>query len=110
MGLAIPPFDKTQMKCALCHKGLPTEDGHIIPHFVFCHIIKTSLTGFIGTQENPNKRIQDGKTRSFLCASCEDSFGNSEKAFAEKVFHPLHKHQAGHDSPIWDDLSFDLAM
>lgn len=85
------------VKCALCHIGDALEAGHVIPHFVFRHLIKTSPTGFLRGQQNPNVRVQDGKKRRFLCPACEDRLGSWERLFARTVFHPLHKHQVARD-------------
>lgn len=83
----------TLKKCALCLSGVPREAGHIIPHFVFRHLVKSGPTGFIRGHKNPNRRLQDGRKVPFLCPVCEDRFSKWEKTFAHQVFHPLHKHQ-----------------
>ena len=85
------------MQCALCRKGETSEAGHIIPHFAFRHLVKTSPTRFIRGYDNPNVRLQDGKTRHFLCPNCEDILGRWEKIFAQNVFHPLHIHHVKRD-------------
>jgi len=49
----------------------------------------------------PNKRIQDGIKRRWLCESCEQKFSQWEKRFAEEIFHPLDKNpeqQASYNS------------
>ena len=84
---------KQSYTCALCRVGRVTERGHIIPHFVYRHMVKTSPTRFLRGSKNPNTRSQDGETLHFLCPVCEDLFSKWEKVFARNVFHPLHKHQ-----------------
>lgn len=36
----------------------------------------------------PNKRIQDGPTRPWLCIECEQRFSRDETEFARRIFHP----------------------
>lgn len=79
--------------CALCRVGVPSESGHIIPHFVYRHMVKTSPTRFLRGSKNPNVRAQDGETLRFLCPACEDRLSRWEKVFAKQIFHPLHLHQ-----------------
>jgi hypothetical protein len=37
----------------------------------------------------PNLRLQDGVKEKLLCFECEQKFGQSEKWFAENIFHPF---------------------
>jgi hypothetical protein len=90
------------MKCALCRIGNAKEDGHLIPHFVFRHMVKTSPTGFLRAQQNPNRRLQDGASIKFLCPRCEDQFARWESIFAQTVFRPLHRHQVYRDGRYVD--------
>jgi hypothetical protein len=85
------------MECALCKRGEAVELGHIIPNFVFRHLVRTSPTKFLRHYDNPNVRVQDGKKRRFLCAKCEDRLSHWERTFSRSVFHPLHKHQVTQD-------------
>lgn len=78
-------------KCALCLDGHASERGHVIPRFVYRYLIKTSPTGFLRGTQRPNKRLQDGKTRRFLCPRCEDAISRWETEFSRHVFNPVHK-------------------
>ena len=39
--------------------------------------------------EQPNRRVQDGWKRYWLCSSCEQMIGESERLFADRFFHPF---------------------
>jgi hypothetical protein len=52
---------------------------------------ETSATGFLRFGQTPNKRVQDGPTRPWLCAVCEQRLGLWETRFAAEVFHPLNE-------------------
>lgn len=38
---------------------------------------------------SPNKRVQDGIKKYWLCADCEQQIGDFERQFSLKIFHPL---------------------
>jgi hypothetical protein len=84
-----------QGRCLLCGKDGDLQNSHILPAFVFRWQRETSGTGFIRSSSNPNLRVQDGVKRHWLCASCEQLFGRSEKSFADYLFYPYLKTPAG---------------
>lgn len=75
----------------MCGKKRHLESSHLIPKFIF-KWIKDSGTGFMRTNENFNRRIQDGFKAPFLCGSCEDLFSKHETYFANKIFYPAVDH------------------
>lgn len=77
--------------CRLCGMEKPLRKSHIIPGFIFDWLKESSVTGYLRFGETPNKRVQDGYKRTLLCDDCEQRLGIWEKAFAEKVFVPLHQ-------------------
>lgn len=50
--------------------------------------LKESGSGFLRLGEEPNRRVQDGAKRNWLCRSCEETLNRSETRFATTVFHP----------------------
>lgn len=73
--------------CALCLTNNDLQESHIIPKFV----IKWFKNGFpIRSNQNVNRRVQDGLKLPLLCRSCEQLLSNWEKRFAEQIFIPLH--------------------
>ena len=46
------------------------------------------MTGHIRHSDTPNRRIQDGLKKPWLCRPCEEAFSRYETAFAAKLFHP----------------------
>lgn len=76
--------------CLLCQEEHDLQLSHIIPKFVLNWLKQTS-PGFIREGTNPNRRVQDGPKDYLLCHSCEQRLGRWEKAFAEKIFFPLHE-------------------
>ncbi len=75
-------------KCRLCGQQKELKESHIIPKFVINWIKKTSATGFLRQAINPNKRIQDGIKKFFLCTNCENLFSKFETYFANNIFYP----------------------
>jgi len=75
-------------KCNLCKLDKPLENSHIIPKFIF-KWLKKSGTGFFRSGENFNVRVQDRISLPFLCATCEDLFGDLETYFSNKIFYPV---------------------
>ena len=79
--------------CSLCRSEGEIKLSHIIPKFVSDWIIDTS-PGYLRCAKNPNLRIQDGIKLDLLCENCEQRLSKWEKAFAENIFKPLHKHHS----------------
>jgi len=74
--------------CLLCREPQPRVQSHILPAFAFKALKKHSVTGHIRHSENPNRRVQDGETRPWLCIACEARFSQWERDFCNHVFHP----------------------
>jgi len=74
------------LKCNLCKKDKQLKRSHIIPKFIYRWIKKSSVTGGIRGNNNPNLRKQDGDVEKFLCAECEQKFSVIEKYFKEHFF------------------------
>jgi hypothetical protein len=70
----------------MCAKTATLEAGHIVPAFVWRWLIKTAALPYVRTAEEPNRRLQDGWKRHWLCRACEDQIGRFEKAFSEELF------------------------
>jgi hypothetical protein len=62
--------------------------SHILPAFVIRWLRESSGTGKIRVGTSPNRRVQDGPKRHWLCTSCESRLSRSETLFAEKLFYP----------------------
>lgn len=77
-----------QGKCLLCRADSDLQLSHILPAFAFRWLRESSGNGHIRSNNEPNKRVQDGLKRYWLCSSCEELFSRSETAFAGKLFHP----------------------
>lgn len=75
-------------RCRLCHAESDLQLSHIVPGFIFRWVRETSANGYLRFGENPNRRVQDGLKRHWLCARCEGVLSRSETAFAEGVFYP----------------------
>lgn len=81
-------------KCALCGKEGTLRESHVLPAFVFRWLRERSVTGHIRHSDTPNRRVQDGLKKPWLCDDCETRFSRHETHFATKVFHPwLHGEQ-----------------
>ena len=63
--------------------------SHIIPAFVFRWIRETSATGYIRLGDEPNRRVQDGWKKRYLCSSCENLLSVAERQFYQQVFKPV---------------------
>ena len=74
--------------CAFCQMPSPLLESHVLPAFLFRWLKARSVTGHIRNTDNPNRRVQDGVKKPWLCRSCEQSFSRYETAFATKLFHP----------------------
>jgi hypothetical protein len=77
--------------CKLCDSEGPLEESHIVPSFVFKWLKNTSGTGLFRHGAQPNKRVQDGLKRYWLCRACEDRLNVWETKFATEIFHPFTK-------------------
>jgi hypothetical protein len=75
--------------CRLCGAEGELQESHIVPAFVFRWLKDTSATGYLRFGQVPNRRVQDGPTRRWLCATCEQRFNVWETRFATEMFHPL---------------------
>jgi hypothetical protein len=76
--------------CALCLTNSDLQESHIIPKFV----IRWLKNGFpIRSNQNVNRRVQDGLKLPLLCRNCEQLFSGWEKRFSEQIFIPLHDSQ-----------------
>ena len=76
-----------QAPCRLCGEVAELQDSHVLPAFVFRWLKETSATGFIRFGQHPNRRVQDGKTKRWLCLSCEQKLNVWETKFANSLFH-----------------------
>lgn len=61
----------------------------MLPAFVFRWMKESSATGFLRFGREPNRRVQDGEKRYWLCRDCETLLCQWETQFATQVFHPL---------------------
>jgi hypothetical protein len=77
--------------CLLCGRDAELQLSHVLPAFVFRWLRESSGNGFIRRNRTPNRRIQDGEKRYWLCVDCEQLFGGWEKSFAERLFQPYLK-------------------
>lgn len=64
--------------CRLCNKEGILINSHIIPKFIFKWHKKSSATGYLRTNLDPNKREQDGIKMRLLCNNCEALFNEWE--------------------------------
>ncbi len=74
--------------CLLCGVPARLQLSHVIPAFVFRWSRNTSGTGFLRYGKVPNKRVQDGVKKYWLCQDCEGRFNRVETKFATEIFHP----------------------
>ena len=75
-------------RCRLCDTESELQHSHILPGFIFRWVRETSANGYLRQGIVPNRRVQDGPKRYWLCASCEGLLSRFETAFAEKLFYP----------------------
>lgn len=75
--------------CALCQKEKELVKSHIVPHFVFRWLRKSSISK-LRSLTNINVPIQDGIKIPLLCKECEGLISKWESEFAEKIFYPFH--------------------
>lgn len=74
--------------CKLCGQQAELQLSHVVPAFVWRWKRETSGTGYLRLGTEPNKRVQDGWKRNWLCRQCEDRFSKSESEVARKLFYP----------------------
>src|SRR6266702_5055755 len=74
--------------CRLCGKQAELQFSHVIPAFFFRWQRDTSGSGFLRMGTEPNKRVQDGIKRHWLCLDCEGRLSRLEMLFATRIFHP----------------------
>lgn len=74
--------------CKLCSKIAELQLSHVIPAFVFRWKRDTSGGGYLRFGTAPNKRVQDGIQKYWLCAECEGRIGRWESTFAARIFYP----------------------
>jgi hypothetical protein len=74
--------------CAFCGGPGPLKDSHVLPAFLFRWLRAYSVTGHMRNSDTPNRRVQDGVKKPWLCDTCEQNFSRYETAFAGKLFHP----------------------
>jgi hypothetical protein len=77
--------------CRLCGRDKPLQDSHIVPAFVYKWLKETSATGFLRFGREPNRRVQDGHKRRWLCLDCEQRLSSWETQFASRFFHPINE-------------------
>ena len=77
--------------CRLCETKARLEESHIIPAFVYKWLKASAAASFMRFGTQPNKRVQDGFKRFWLCGKCEDTLNGWETKFANKVFSPFNK-------------------
>jgi hypothetical protein len=75
-------------QCRLCGVESTLQLSHILPAFVIRWLRESSGTGKIRLGTSPNRRVQGGLKRHWLCTSCENRLSRSETSFAEKLFYP----------------------
>ena len=77
-------------ECKLCGIFEELEESHIVPAFVFRHIRETGLIhrGGLRFSDQPNKVVQQGEKRRWLCRACETLFSKDERKFSEAIFKP----------------------
>lgn len=76
-------------KCRLCGSDAELQRSHIIPAFVFRWLRESSATGHIRLGDEPNRRVQDGLWRRWLCSPCENLLCSTERQFSQQIFKPV---------------------
>lgn len=72
-------------RCKLCNEPGDLQQSHVLPAFAFKWM---KQAGHIRKSGLPNRRLQDGEKREWLCWDCEQLFNSFETPFATKIFHP----------------------
>ena len=86
--------------CRLCDTEARLEESHIIPAFVYKWLKVSAAASFMRFGTQPNKRVQDGFKRFWLCRKCEDTLNGWETKFANELFYSFNKGKA-------DRVSYD---
>lgn len=84
-------MENPQQNCRLCKREADLEESHIVPSFVTKWLKETSATGFMRFGQSPNRRVQDGYKRRWLCRDCEGRLNAWETKFATLIFHPFNE-------------------
>jgi len=79
----------TEQECLLCLKLADLQRSHIVPAFVFRWLKQNSISGTLRSGQAPNRRIQDGPKRDWLCRKCESRLSKWETLFASQLFYPI---------------------
>lgn len=74
--------------CKLCGNEKDLMGSHIFPKFIFRWMKRTGGPYF-RFGKDPNRRVQDGPTKHWLCSSCEELFSQYESYFSTQVFVPI---------------------
>lgn len=74
--------------CRLYNAEATLQHSHILPAFVFRWMRESSGGGYLRLGMTPNRRVQDGLKRHWLCVDCEKLFSRAETNFSNKVFYP----------------------
>lgn len=74
--------------CRLCLKMEDLKDSHIWPAFTLRWLKSNSLSPYLRTIGEPNKRKQELPTEKLLCGSCEVKLSKWENEAATKIFKP----------------------
>ena len=83
-------MDMNAPDCLLCGQDQAIKRSHIIPAFVYRAIKSDSPSGYFRNPNRPNRRRQDGDKRPLLCRTCEQRFGDAERAFYNEIFKAFH--------------------
>lgn len=75
-------------RCALCENEASLKVSHVVPAFVFRWLRDSSSTGHIRAGDAPERRVQDGIKKRWLCGLCETRLGSLERRFANELFNP----------------------
>lgn len=75
--------------CRLCKNDAEIQLSHVIPAFAFRWLSQSAGDGHLRATDAPNRRVQDGQKRHWLCTVCEERFSVWEGDFASKLFHPF---------------------
>ena len=82
-------IQENEQECLLCLKMADLQCSHIVPAFVFRWMKRSSISRTLRSAQAPNRRIQDGPKRPWLCRECESCLSGWETDFANKLFHPI---------------------
>lgn len=80
---------ETKQICLLCQRMADLQQSHIVPASVFRWLKRISMSGSLRSALEPNRRIQDGPKRLWLCRECEGRLNCWETSFANGLFHPI---------------------